>query len=349
MARGGSSHRTRTALGSPAIQGTEPSQSASDQPGCGVPGTPGQVLAQFEAAISGMRPREIQSALQGLLATGPAGPPPPVPGLGGEPDGRPAPLAELLGTIKAPAAARLMQRLISEAALDQPVQITPEAAARMTRPYTWLLNRVGPAGIKLTDAGHLPPSHVQAAVAELGLAGQCGSAGRRENRTPPVRHLRESAATMGLLGRHRGHLVLTSLGSTVRADSGALWWHLAERMPLKAAATCEVHAGLILLTCVAARFTDTLDETIARLLAAIGWMNRDGTPLADIAAARAAWDTRTVLRRLGAFSGGPGPGHGDRPTPEGVAFARAALVSWPGRAATDPAGARPPPSAGGRG
>lgn len=309
------------------------------------------VLAQFEAAISAMHPREIQSALQGLAVTRPTAPPPAGPA-GNGPDGLPAPLGELLGAIKAPAAGRQLQRLISEGRLGQPVTVTPATAARMTRPYAWLLDRVGPAGIKLTDAGHLPPPHVQAAVADLGLAGQCGATGgasRRENRTPPVRHLRESAVSMGLLGRERGHLVLTSRGSAVLGDPVALWWHLAERMPVPSAVTCEVHAGLVLLTCVAARFTDTLDETTGRMLAAMGWANPDGIPLTGAAAAGAAWATRTVLRRLGAFSGIPGRDHADRPAPDGVTFARAALLSWPGRAATGRGGATPPPSAAGRG
>jgi hypothetical protein len=90
----------------------------------------------------------------------------------------------------------------------------------------------------------------------------------------------------------------------VRADPVALWWHL---------------------------------------LAAMGWTNTDGTPLTGIAAARAAWDSRTVLRRLGAFSGVPGPEHADRPTPDGVMFARAALLTWAGRPATGPSAATPPP------
>jgi hypothetical protein len=314
------------------------------------PGDPD--LAQFAAAISAMHPRELQSALQGLVVTGPAAPPPAGAADAG-PDGLPAPLSELAGTIKAPAAGRQLQRLISDTRLNEPVRIDPDAAARMARPYAWLLDRVGSAGIKLTDAGHLPPPHVQAAVAELGLAGQCGGTGsgasRRENRALPVRHLRESAVSTGLLGKDRGHLFLTSRGSALRADRVALWWHLAERMPAPSALTCEVHAGLVLLTCVAAGFTDTLDGTIARLLAGAGWTNGDGTPLADVAAARAAWDTRTVLRRLGAFSGVPGPDHADRPTADGVTFARAALLTWPGRPATGPGGATPPPSAAGRG
>jgi hypothetical protein len=246
---------------------------------------------------------------------------------GAGPGSLPVPLAELLGSIKAPAAARQLQRLIRDAGLDKPAQVDTETAARMVRPYAWLLNRVGTDGIKLTDAGHLPPAHVKAAMTELGLDAEWIGAGNRENQTVPVLHLRESAQKMGLLRKYRGRLLLTSRGSAVREDPAALWPHLAERMPLKSSAIYEVHAGLILLICVAARFTGTLDETIGRLLTAIGWINSDGTPLTDIAASQAAWDTRTVLRRLGAL-----PDHrpgAAGPAPEGVMFARAALVTWP--------------------
>jgi hypothetical protein len=90
------------------------------------------------------------------------------------------------------------------------------------------------------------------------------------------------------------------------------------------------------------------------MLTAIGWMNTDGRPLTGGQAARAADSTRAVLGRLGALPdgrgpggpgpggpgpggpgpggpgpGGPGPGGSPWPTPDGVAFARAALRTWP--------------------
>ncbi len=87
-----------------------------------------------------------------------------------------------------------------------------------------------------------------------------------------------------------------------------------------------------------------LNATIAGMLTAIGWMNTDGGPLTGGQAAQAADSTRAVLGRLGVLPDGPGPGGpgprgpGPRglgaggspwPTPEGVAFARAALRTWP--------------------
>ena len=73
---------------------------------------------------------------------------------------------------------------------------------------------------------------------------------------------------------------------------------------------------------VAAQYTGTLDDTIAAMLTAIGWLNGDGSPLTGAAAAAATSGTHATLRRLGALPA----------SPDGVAFARAALSTWPGTA-----------------
>ena len=154
--------------------------------------------------------------------------------------------------------------------------------------------------------------------------------GNRENQTMPVLHLRESATRMGLLRKHSGRLVRTPRGRAVAADPLALWWQLAERMPPRSADACETQAGLILLAAVAAQSADDLDATIARFLDAMGWMSSDGTPLTETMAAHAALDTKTVLRRLGAFAGDRRALGPARLTANGVAFARAAIQTWPG-------------------
>ena len=204
----------------------------------------------------------------------------------------------------------------------------------MVRPYTWLLNRVGADGIMLTGAGYLPPVHVAAATAELGLGEEWIGKGNRENQTMPVLHLRESATRMGLLRKHRGRLVRTARGRAAVTDPIALWWQLAERMPLGSADACETQAGLILLTAVAAQITDDLDAAVARFLDAIGWVSGDGTPLTGSMAAYAAWDTKTVLRRLGAFAdrGGPTVLSGRQRT----GWSSPAPPCGPGRAAPGP-------------
>jgi hypothetical protein len=262
---------------------------------------------------------EVNDMLGGLeLASEPAGTPAPEHSL-------PGPLDDLIHAIRTPAGTRELRRLLGSARLDQPVLVDAAIAARMVRPYTWLLDRVGDDGIKLTSAGYLPPAHVEAAMAELGLGEEWIGKGNRESQTLPVLHLRESATAMGLLRKHNGMLLLTSRARAVRTDPAGLWWHLAQRMPPASRDQCETQAGLILLTVIAARAEGEPDVTVARLLSAIGWVNGYGTDLDRRAAGQACWDTKTALRRLGALTG---DWRSEAPTTDGVTFARAALQSW---------------------
>jgi Plasmid pRiA4b ORF-3-like protein len=243
-------------------------------------------------------------------------------------------LEELVRATRTTAGKRELRQLIGKARLDQPTDVDIATASRMVRPYTWLLNRVGDDGIKLTGAGYLPPAYVEAAMIELGLSEEWIGKGNRENQTLPVLHLRESAAAMGLLRKRHGTLLLTSLARKLRGDPVSLWWHLAERMPPKSPDPCETQAGLILLLALAAEAAEDPDVITARLLGAIGWVNGDGAELTELAAGHASWDTKTVLRRLGALTN-DGPWRSAvRPTTEGMAFVGAALRNWPQRSAT---------------
>jgi hypothetical protein len=241
----------------------------------------------------------------------------------------PGPVAQLLISIHTPSARRQMERLISEAELHRTNTVGIATMARMVWPYSWLLDRVGDDGIKLTDAGHLPPAEVTTVIEDLNLAAEGVPDVSRENQAPPVVQLRESAQATGLARKHRGRLVLTSRGAELRRDPAALWWHLAGQLPLRSAAISEVAPGMILLACVAARFTDTLDLTVARMLTALGWLNSDGSPMTTAEAAAASYGTYSVLRRVGAVPSTIAEARGPFPA-EGVAFARAALSTWPG-------------------
>lgn len=241
----------------------------------------------------------------------------------------PGPLGELVRAVRASDGKKRLRRLIGDASLDQPVQIDTETAARMVRPYTWLLNHVGTEGITLTGAGYLPPVHVEAAVTELGLAKEWIGKGNRENQTLPVLDLRESAQKAGLLRKYRGKLLLTTQGRALRGDLLALWWLLAQKTPPRSTDACETQAGLLVLVATAAQSTGDRNAIVADLLGAIGWMNGDGTPLTGSMAGHAAWHTQALLRRMGAVTDEGDFGRRQRSTPEGVTFARAALTSWP--------------------
>jgi hypothetical protein len=220
-------------------------------------------------------------------------------------------------------------RLIVDGGILQPVLVDAATATRMVHPYTWLLDRVGAEGIKLTSAGYLPPVHVEAAVAELGLAEEWIGSYNRESQTLPVWEFRESAVRLGLLRKYRGQLLATARGRKLREDPVALWWHLAQSVPPRAAdAPCR-HAGLLLLAAVAAQIEGNPHQYVASMLWRAGWAKRDGTELERWDARDAAAETYVVLVRLGALVPdwhGSGP---DRPTADGAVFARAALRTWP--------------------
>jgi hypothetical protein len=57
----------------------------------------------------------------------------------------------------------------------------------------------------------------------------------------------------------------------------------------------EAHAGLLLLTLIAAGRSGDLDQEVARLLGEVGWARPDGTPVCDAMAALAVFGTRALL------------------------------------------------------
>jgi pRiA4b ORF-3-like protein len=237
----------------------------------------------------------------------------------------PEPLGELVRAVQDSRERIRLQRLITTAMAGEPPTIDADGAARMVRPYSWLLDRVGQDGIALTAAGYLPPAHVEAAMVAAGLADHWLGPMNRESNTP-VLLLRESAQQAGLLRRYRGKLLLTPRARRLRADPVGLWWHLAGVLPPGPRDSCQHQAGLLLLIGIAAGATGDLYAGVARTLHAIGWARQDGTPLTGRDAAEAAWDTATVLRRSGGLAGAY-RGRAERPTADGVTFARAALRS----------------------
>ena len=156
------------------------------------------------------------------------GDPPPLAGQSAAPDPSdlPAPLADLVKAVRPSSERRLLLQLIGAAGLDHSVLIDTATAARMVRPYSWLLDRVGDGGIKLTAAGYLPPVDVAAAVAELGLGQEWPAGGSREHQAVPVLVLRQTAQRMGLLRKRGGLLVLTRAGlpcGPIRSRCGGNW------------------------------------------------------------------------------------------------------------------------------
>jgi hypothetical protein len=244
----------------------------------------------------------------------------------------PAEVVELVDAFGSPITQIEFLYLLANAKILDPVLVDAETAARMVRAYSWFLDRVGAEGIKLTSAGYLPPSEVEAAVAELGLADEWYGKFNREAQTLPLLDLRESAMRLGLLRKYRGMLLATPRGRELRGDRVGLWWYVAKQLPPAKAARHARHAGLLLLAAVAAGPAGTGTEPlayVARMLGEAGWANSDGTPITDWEARDAAADTYIALVRTGALTRDLPGSVPDQPTPDGAAFARAALRTWP--------------------
>ncbi|MGI5129581.1 plasmid pRiA4b ORF-3 family protein [Pseudonocardia sp. CA-107938] len=236
----------------------------------------------------------------------------------------PAALAELLAGVRSARDAAWLEAAISTIPLpDAPA---PDAAAEAVRPFLWLLDRVGTDGITLTGAGYLPPAQVEAFADALGISDEWIGKLNRETHTLPVLEFREAAQKALLVRKHRGKLVLAPAGRKLRNDPVGLWWHLAAQLPVRSADECARHAGLLLLIGVAAGWAD-LDAGIARGLDAIGWVGDSGR-LTTHMAYSVSRQTRTVLHRMGALDRRR-LGEAEVATEIGVAFARAAVWTWP--------------------
>ena len=240
------------------------------------------------------------------------------------------PPRDLLDAMRTRQGQQQLRHLLGRARLRDPVLIGADTAAAAVRPYAWLLDRVGDDGIKLTQAGYLPPVHVEAAFTELGFQEVWIGAGNREDLTYPVLHLRQSAQRIGLLRKHRGRLLATARGHALRADPVGLWWHLAERTPVASNDRSVYQAGLLYLTAVAAGITENHKKIVAELLDALGWMSGDGSPITARSAAGATSEVRDMLRRMGLLQrGGSVLDRREWPARNAIDFARAALTAWP--------------------
>jgi hypothetical protein len=253
----------------------------------------------------------------------------------------PLQVEELVAKFRSPFTQIEFLRLLVDGGVLEPVLVDAATATRMVHPYNWLLDRVGAEGIKLTSAGYLPPVHVEAIVAELGLAEEWIGSYNRESQTLPALEFRESAMRLGLLRKYQGKLLPTTRGRKLRDDPVALWWHLAQSVPPLKAAPLVRHASLLLLAAVAGqaaasrtdigRADGDPHEYVAHMLWEAGWARRDGTEPDKWEAGRATDDTYTVLVRLDALVPDWHGSNPDRPTANGALFARAALRTWPPR------------------
>lgn len=220
------------------------------------------------------------------------------------------------------------------ASLPPIVEPDREAKAAMLHRYVLFLDQVGEAGITLTQAGYLPPAHVEAVADMLGLDNFWIGKNNREVQTYPVLEFRESAQRLGLLRKAHNRLSLTKAGARARTDVRALWRLLADALPLGLTTRgpevrASHDAGLFLLVGVAAGLSNAERNALVTAgLGMLGWRTGPFTELTSNEVRELRKPTEAVLEHVGAiprrsFRHADSP---DRPPePAAAAFARAVL------------------------
>ncbi|MGF6824597.1 hypothetical protein M2317_003530 [Microbacterium sp. ZKA21] len=233
-----------------------------------------------------------------------------------------SPVVVLAAELPPPLRAELRQHLDRTGILE-PTEIDPDTASRIIRPFGWLMDAIGPDGLALTSAGWMPPATVLAGMTELGwLDGWIGT-GNREDLTPPIAVLRETATRIGLVRVQKGHLLLTAaakraLGDPVlqlRLIAGGLGRDLGD---------AETDAATLLLIAIADG-TEPAERwrAVAFGLEACGWASSTGRRFTERDIDLATDRVRQVLDLLG--DSGERPGRSEPADPLLALFAREAL------------------------
>lgn len=167
---------------------------------------------------------------------------------------------------------------LDAAQLDRPVLFDAELAARSVLPFTWLLERVGPAGLALTAAGRLPPAVVREAAAAFGWDETWVGKANREDHLPPAADLREFATRSGLVRKQKGRLLITAAARAYGGDPLALLRRLASRwLGLKRFGAAKDASVLFAAELAVGGHPDRREvaDRIAYGLSALGWVAGD--------------------------------------------------------------------------
>lgn len=196
--------------------------------------------------------------------------------------------------------------LVLHEALDrvpwrEPAELADAEAARVTRTYAEFLDVIGD-GVRLTSAGYLPPAVVEAFAERSGISSWWIGKVNREDLTPPVGQVRDSARALGLVNVRKGQLTPTAVAVRCRADPQSLWRHVAARLPL-GRGDFERQAGWAALAVAGSGSPmEGWRDEVSRILHGMGWrIDNDrraappaGSPTLDVlttlaGAARVGW------------------------------------------------------------
>lgn len=172
--------------------------------------------------------------------------------------------------------ARGLRDALALPASHDPIEISADAANRVTEPFRVLLDVIGD-GTSLTAAGYLKPVAVEQIAHRTGITGWWMGKANREDLAWPVRELRTAARSLGLISVRKGRITPTLAARRCADDSTALLHHIIGRLPL-GKAPVERDAGWVTLAVAGSETpAEAWEASISTLLFDLGWRDgRDG-------------------------------------------------------------------------
>ncbi|MGI8702046.1 MAG: plasmid pRiA4b ORF-3 family protein, partial [Nocardioidaceae bacterium] len=139
-------------------------------------------------------------------------------------------MAELAETLER-RGIRLLREVLGRPLSHGPTDVSDVEAGRLTETYRIFIDVIGD-GVALTGAGYLPPAAVEQFAARSGITGWWIGKANREDLTPPVGEVRDTARALGLVSVRKGRLTPTAAATRCGQDPQALWQHIVGRLPL---------------------------------------------------------------------------------------------------------------------
>ncbi|MFD9664140.1 plasmid pRiA4b ORF-3 family protein [Rhodococcus sp. NPDC059968] len=189
---------------------------------------------------------------------------------------------------------RALTQVLARSAFRTAVEVSETDAARLIEPYVTLLDLIGD-GVRLTNAGYLPPALVEQLAERAGVTGWWIGKANREDLTWPVAQLRDSARALGLVSVRKGRLAPTALAGRCRDQPLALWRHILSRLPV-GRTEFDRQAGWLALAVVGSGIAaEEWKREIRNLLLSLGWRVQ-GSPFPDrVAVASPTLDVLELL------------------------------------------------------
>lgn len=151
-----------------------------------------------------------------------------------------------------------------------PAEVDGAEIVELTASYRIVLEVLGD-GVALTGAGYLPPAVVEQIAERTGIAERWIGKANREDLTPPVAGLRDSAQALGLVAVRKGRIAPTAAGRRAVDDPERLWRHIVSRLPL-GKGDFDRHAGWLTLAVVGSgEPAERWEAATGELLGQVGW------------------------------------------------------------------------------